>query len=374
MKVLVLGAGNIGEKTVEDLVKSGVKEILVADINVSKAEKIAEKYGGKGTIIKTRFIDVNNHIELVRLMDAADVVASSIGPFKYFGLPVLNAAIEANVDFIDICDDPEPTISELNLHEKARDAGVSAIIGLGNNPGIGNLCARYGASKLSDIEEIKFIWIHPAFEDGSEASTEHAINVFSGNVVTYRDGNWIEIQAGSEEEEVMFPDPIGRINVVNTGHPEPLTIPRYIKGVKNVSCKGSIYPQWAAEEFMKFLSYGFGSRDPVKIDGLSIEPRKFFIAFIRKFAGKMANSGGETAKASRVILKGKKMTLMYDRVGVEWNAGIPLSIGIQLLGERIIKMKGVYPPEGSIDPELFFDKLKKKGLRIIERKVIESEI
>lgn len=378
MNVLILGAGNIGGKTVEDLVKSGVKEILIADIDESKADKIAEKYGGKDTHVNARYIDANNYIELVRLMDGADVVASTIGPFKRFGIQVLEAAIEANVDFIDICDDPEPTVGELDLYEKAKDAGITAIIGLGNNPGIGNLCAKYGASKLSDVEEIKFIWLHPAFEDGGEASVEHAVNAFSGKLLTYRNGDWVVVQAGSEREEAVFPDPIGKVNVVNTGHPEPITIPRYIEGVKNVSCKGSIYPQWAAEEFMRFLSYGLGSRDPIKIDGVSIEPRKFFIAFIRRLAGKIAISGGEAVKASRVILKGRrgeeKITLMYDRVGIEWNASVPLSIGIQLLGERIVKAKGVYPPEGCIDPKLFFDELRERGLRIIERKVVEAEI
>jgi len=374
MKILVLGAGNIGGKVVEDLVNSGVDEVIIADIDVHKAEVIAEKYSGKGGIVKPRYIDVNNYDELVRLMDSVDVVANSVGPFKRFGPRILEAAIDANTDIVDICDDPEPTIEELNLHDKARDMGITAVIGLGNNPGVGNLCAKYGAAKLDNVEEIKFIWVHPAFEDGGIASTEHAIHVFSGNIITYKNGEWIEIQAGTEAEEVLFPSPIGRIKVVHTGHPEPITIPRYIKGVKNVSCKGSIYPQWAAEEFMKLLSYGFGSEEAIEIDGVSIEPRKFFVAFLRKFSKKMASYGGEVAKASRVIVKGGNTTLVYDRIGFEWNASIPLSIGVQLLANKKIKVKGVYPPEGVIDPRTFFEGLKRRGLKIIEREIIEQEI
>ena len=374
MKILVLGAGNIGGKTVEDLVNSGVEEIIVADIDMNKTKKIARKYKGRDTVIKPRFIDVNNHGELVRLMNDVDVVASTIGPFKRFGPQILEAAIEANTDFIDICDDPEPTISELNLYEKAKDTGITAVIGLGNNPGVGNLCAKYGASKLGDVEEIEFIWIHPAFEDGGGAGIEHAMHVFSGNIITYRDGEWTEVQAGTEAEEVIFPEPIGKMNVIHSGHPEPITIPRYIKGVKNVSCKGSIYPQWAAEEFMKLLSYGFGSEEPIEVDGVSIEPRKFFAFFLRRFTRKMVSLGGEAAKASRVIVKGRGVILMYDRIGLGWNASIPLSIGIQLLARKMMKMKGVYPPEEAVDPEIFFEELKKRRLRIIERKIMESEI
>ena len=372
MKILVLGAGNIGRRVVEDLVNSNVDEIIIADINLNRAEAIARKYSG--SIVRAEYIDVNDHDKLMKLMSRADVVASAVGPFKRFGPQVLETAIDANVDFIDICDDPEPTLDELNLHEKAKEAGITAIIGLGNNPGVGNLCAKYGVSKLNNVEEIKFIWVHPAFEDGSAASTEHAVHVFSGNITTYRDGNWVEIQAGTEAEEVIFPSPIGRVNAVHSGHPEPITIPIYIKGVRNVSCKGSIYPQWAAEEFMKLLSYGFGSLETIEINGVPIEPRKFFVAFLRKFASKMASYGGEAAKASRVIVKGRDITLMYDRIGLEWNASIPLSIGAQLIAEGMIKAKGVYPPEGAVDPKVFFKELKKRGLKIIERKIIESEI
>ncbi len=374
MKILVLGAGNIGRKVVEDLVDSNVDEIVIADINFNRAKDIAKKYSASNSMVKAEYADVNDHDKLVRLMGRADVVASAVGPFKRFGPQVLEAAIDANVDFIDICDDPEPTLDELNLHEKAKDVGITAIIGLGNNPGVGNLCAKYGAAKLNDIEEIKFIWVHPAFEDGSVASTEHAVHVFSGNIITYRDGKWMEIQAGTEAEEVVFPSPMGKVSVVHSGHPEPITVPRYIKGVREVSCKGSIYPQWAAEEFMKLLSYGFGSQEPIEIDGVPIEPRKFFVVFLRKFASKMANYDGEAAKASRVIVKGRDTTLMYDRIGLEWNASIPLSIGAQLIAKEVVKVKGVYPPEGAVEPKMFFEELKKRGLKIIERKIVESEI
>ena len=157
MKILVLGAGNIGGKTLQDLVNSNVDKIVIADINFNKAEAIAKKYSGGSSKIKAEYVDVNKHDKLVMPMSRADVVANAVGPFKRYGPQVLDAAIDANVDFIDICDDPEPTLDEMNLHEKARDVGITAIIGLGNNPGVGNLCAKYGASKLNNVKEIKFI-------------------------------------------------------------------------------------------------------------------------------------------------------------------------------------------------------------------------
>ena len=377
MKILVLGLGNIGKRAVEDLVKSGIDEIVIGDCDRTHVMSITEKYSkNKDVYIEPHIINVNDHDNLVKLMGNVDVVANSIGPFKYYGPMVLEAAIEAGVDFIDICDDPEPTLKELELHEMAEKAGIAAVIGLGNNPGVGNLCAKYGWSKLDSVEEIKFIWIHPAFGESGDASIEHAINVFSGKAIIFRDGNWMEVQAGSDDEEIEFPKPIGKVKVVVTGHPEPITIPRYLSNVKNVYCKGALYPQWATDEFLKFLSYGLGSLEPINVEGFQVKPRKFLVAYLKKLSHTLR--GGNVLKSSRVIVKGLKngnnVTLIYDRIGLQWNAGVSLSIGSQLMGRGAIKVKGVYPPEGCLDPKLFFDELKRRGLKIMERTSVEKEI
>jgi hypothetical protein len=112
----------------------------------------------------------------MKVMCGDNVVASAIGPFSKYGVKVLKAAIEARVNFVDICDDPQPTIDELNLHDEAKQVAITAMIGMGNNPGVG---------KLDEVEGIEFIWVHPAISRVGGAGTLHAIGAFSGNVPSY---------------------------------------------------------------------------------------------------------------------------------------------------------------------------------------------
>jgi saccharopine dehydrogenase-like NADP-dependent oxidoreductase len=313
----------------------------------------------------------------MKVMSGDNVVASAIGPFSKYGVKVLRAAIEAKVNFVDICDDPQPTIEELNLHDEAKQADITAIIGMGNNPGVGNLCAKYGAQKLDEVEEIEFIWVHPAISRVGGAGTLHAIGAFSGDVPSYRQGCWVDVPAGSDKEVIDFPEPVGRVEVFHSGHPEPLTIPRYIS-VKNVSCKGGVVPIWAGQEFIKMISYGLGSAEPIKVEGVSVVPREFTVSLLESLLHKIGKDivgGQQLTKVSRVIVTGKKgrksISYIYDRIGNDWEAGIALSIGAQMLVSGAITKKGVFAPEGSLEPQKFFHELSQRGLRISEKMIVE---
>ncbi|MCK5590245.1 MAG: hypothetical protein KAI09_04650, partial [Dehalococcoidales bacterium] len=80
-------------------------------------------------------------------------------------------------------------------------------------------------------------------------------------------------------------------------------------------------------------------------------------------------------KVSRVIVKGKKdgkaTSYTYDRIGNDWEAGTALSIGAQMLVGAVITKKGVFAPEGCIEPQEFFQELKKRGLTILEKMMTE---
>ncbi len=377
MKIVLLGGGGMGEIALNDLVVSGVKRIVIADYDRPKVESLVKGYKAEGVEISAAFVDANDNASLMRVMQDASVVASAIGPFSEYGVKVLKAAIEARVNFVDICDDPQPTIDELNLHDEAKQAGITATIGMGNNPGVGNLCAKYGAQKLDEVEEIEFIWVHPAISRTGGAGVLHAIGAFSGNVPSYQQGQWVDVPAGSDKEVIDFPEPVGRVEVFHSGHPEPITVPRYIS-VKDVSCKGGIVPVWAGQEFIRFLSYGLGDAEPIKVKGVSVVPREFTVSLLESLLHRMGKDmigGGQLTKVSRVIVKGKKegraTSYTYDRIGNDWEAGIALSIGAQMLASGGITEKGVFAPEGCVEPQEFFQELKKRGLTISEKMMTE---
>ena len=65
----------------------------------------------------------------------------------------------------------------------------------------------------------------------------HTLHIFTGKVVSFQDGEFIEVQAGSGKEIVAFPAPLGKITVFHLGHPEPVTLPRYLPGVRRLPSK-----------------------------------------------------------------------------------------------------------------------------------------
>lgn len=374
MKVVVLGVGKEGKIAVDDLVESGVQKIVIADYEGERAESVAKAYENEASVISPERVDANNREELVEVMEGADIVANTVGPFYEYGTKVLEAAMEAKVDFVDICDDSEPMKEQLDLDERARKSGITAMVGIGNNPGTGNLCAKYGADKLDEVEEINFYWVHPTDSETSRASLGHALEIFSGKVTTYREGKWVEVAAGTGKEEIEFPEPVGSVEVHHCGHPEPVTVPRYIEGVKKVSCKGGVTPVWANRDLRKLLDYGFASSDPIDVKGTPVIPRDFLESFLLSVTKGAPEKQGE--KASRVVVKGKKdgsaTSYAYDRIGRSWTAGLSLSIGVQMLARNEVQKKGVFPPEGCLDPRIFFRELRNRGLEIREKRVMEG--
>ena len=83
-------------------------------------------------------------------MKESDVVLNAVGPFYRFGPKVLRTAIDAGIDYVDVCDDYDATIEMLNLTEDAVKNKVRALIGMGSSPGLSNVIARFAADYLLD--------------------------------------------------------------------------------------------------------------------------------------------------------------------------------------------------------------------------------
>lgn len=374
MKVLFLGAGKQGKTAIEDLVSNGIEEIIVGDYKKENAQEIAKTHENEETKIIPKKLDVTNREKLLDLMKEADAVANTVGPFYRYGVGVLEVAIEVGVDFIDICDDPVPMVEELDLDGEARDAGVTAVVGLGNNPGSGNLCAKLGAENLDEVDEVNIYWVHPSDSGTSGAGIKHAIEIFSGKVTTYEDNEFVKVPASSGREMVTLPDPVGEVEVYHSGHPEPITLPRYIDGVEKVTCKGGITPVWANRVFRDFIDYGLASTEPIDVGGTSVVPREFTESFLKSFTENVEEEQG--ILASRVVVKGSKngtqVCYKYDKIGREWKAGVSIAIGLQMLIQGKIEEKGVFPPEACIDPKEFFKEMNKRGLELREERITDK--
>ena len=157
-KILALGgAGDMGRMAVAVLLDSpSVSKITVADINYELANTFVELVASDKLIAEQ--IDINETDKLLDLISSHDVVINTVGPFYKFEKPIVKAIIEAKRPFLDICDDWKPTLDVLELDEQAKNAGITAIIGIGASPGISNLMAVLASSKLDKIDELITAW------------------------------------------------------------------------------------------------------------------------------------------------------------------------------------------------------------------------
>ena len=125
-----------------------VDQIIIADVNKESAHSFASTLNNKVSAIQ---LDVTDTEALKNSMKSVDIVVNTCGPFFKFGTPILSTAISSGCNYIDICDDWEPTLDMLNLDSAAKSAGISATIGLGASPGLTNLMALIAIQELSLI-------------------------------------------------------------------------------------------------------------------------------------------------------------------------------------------------------------------------------
>lgn len=388
MRICVLGgAGHIGSGMVRELIKRApAAEVVVADKNLEEAKNLAAELGGKTSADP---VDANDPKSLVSVMKDVDVAISAIGPYYVYGVKVLRAAIEAKTNFVDVDDDYDATKACLGFHEEARKAGITAIIGLGATPGLTNLLAKYGSAKLDKVDEIHTSWAWTAMDPfmGS-AIIAHYFHASSGDVPTYRDGRWVEVSALSEPEVVHFPPPLGEIEVYNVGHPEPVTIPRYIKGVKVVTNKGTVWPSLMAEATKIFADLGLISLKEFTVKGVTMPVRDVAIQFvlsipeltpaetISALATEAEERYGEYALEGvglKVKVKGesqgRRVCYSYgvaSRSAVSCTA-LPAALGALMIATGKVKKRGVFAPEGAIDSRAFLKEIA-RDIEVLETK------
>ncbi len=262
MKVLALGgSGDMGRMAIAVMLDfpDVVSSITVADKNYQQAKTFVELVGSDK--LSSVEIDVTERNKLVKLISEHDLVVNTVGPFYKFEMPIMEAVIEAKKNYLDICDDWKPTLDALKFDEKAKNASITAIIGIGASPGITNIMAVQACSKFDEIDELITAWSvdidikagrKPKYfvkpkklakklklqvggtgttlsDDRANAAAMHLLYETIEKIPTFKDGNMIEIDPLTKtDERYKFPG-FKDMYTVHIGHPEPVTLPRTIK-------------------------------------------------------------------------------------------------------------------------------------------------
>lgn len=393
MKIVVLGGyGLTGQCAVWDLVESpNVSEVVIVGRNLEKARKLAEKI--KNSKISIERADATKHEDLVKVLKDADVAINAVQ--YYYNLNIMKACLEAKVHYIDFGGLFHMTREQLKLDEDFKRANLTAVIGMGAEPGITNVMAKYAVENLDFVDSIHI-------RDGWIDLTEDAppfyvtwsfltlMDELTFPAIVFENGEYKEVPPLSRKETVTFPPPVGIQDVYVTLHSEVLTLPVSFKnkGVKNVD--------WM-EGGPGFINYKLlvdmhlASNKPIKFKNIEIIPREFVHSVLQAagLLGLPENVTPNDFEVSRVIVSGqkdgKRVTYVLDALyppRKEWgvscsqhNVGVPGSIVAQMIAKGKINQKGVLPPEKCVNPVEFFNELGKRGIEIhitVKKKLTEG--
>jgi saccharopine dehydrogenase (NAD+, L-lysine-forming) len=376
MKVLVLGGtGGMGQGVARDLIKQEkVKKVILGDIQTDPG-RLHDKLRQSEKVSLNR-IDVNDHNGMVRAIKGSDVVINCAGPFYKTAVAVARAAIEAKVNYIDICDDYEATdiLFASDIDKSAREEGITVLTGMGSDPGTNNVIVKWYANQLDRVDEIALFWV-VSIAELSGAAWDHGLHMTLGKIPQYLDGKLEYVEGGTGEETAQFLEPLGTCRVRYVGHPQPLTIPRYIKGVKKVVIKGALIPSWVDDLIKEQRETGFLSKEPIEVKGTRVVPYDLTLQLWAAIPNN--RDKGPPASGLKVIVKGerkgKQVTYTADIVGrMAPGTGLPASIAALMLYSGDVKVKGVVAPEGCIDPEKFLAELLKRGAKIHQTETVRS--
>jgi saccharopine dehydrogenase (NAD+, L-lysine-forming) len=376
MHVLVIGGtGGMGQGVARDLIKQEqIKEVILGDINVDP-DRVQEKLRASQKVVLLK-IDVNDHQGMVGAIKKADVVINCAGPFYKTAVAVARAAVEAKVNYIDICDDYEAAeiLFASDIDKAAKDAGITVLTGMGSDPGTNNVLVKWYANKLDRVDEIYLYWV-VSIAELAGAAWDHSLHMILGKIPQYLDGKLEYVEGGSGEETEKFLEPLGECLISYVGHPQPFTIPRYIQGVKKVVIKGALIPLWVDRLIKEQKATGLLSKEQIEVRGTKIVPYDLTLKLWDTIPKDRDN--GPAASGLKVIVKGmrqgKQVTYTADIVGrMAPGTGLPASIAALMMDAGEVSVKGVVAPEGCIDPDKFLAELLKRGARIHQTETIKS--
>lgn len=411
MKILLVGAGGVGNALAKLLATRDFYEhVIVADYDTSRAEGVLEWIAGRFPEARARFsaehIDASapENVTALAKKHGATVVMNAVEPA--FVQSIFQGALDAGADYMDMAMSlsiPHPTDPYNTPGIKLGDwqfdratewekAGRLALIGMGVEPGISDVFAKYASDHLfSDIDEI-------GVRDGANlvVRDDEGKEIFAPSfsiwttieeclnppLIWEKDRGWFTTEAFSEPEVFMFPAGIGPVECVNVEHEEVSLVPRFLNA-KRVTFKYGLGAEFIG--VLKTLNLlGLDKVAPVSVrtapgpDGkrgkAEVSPRDLVAAVLPDPATLGDRMTGTTCAGVWVTGKGKdgnprevflyhasdnEWTMKnYDSQCVVWQTALAPAIALELLAKGVWSGKGVLGPE-AFDAKPFLELMAK---------------
>lgn len=366
-KVTVLGGcGAVGSVAVKTLVRHHeFSEVVIADYNLNKARKMAARLRGK-KVSAIKF-DALNKASVEKVIKGSDIVVNCVGPFYNTVKPILSAVMKSRINYVDVCDDVDVTTDILEMTNRAKKAGITALIGMGSSPGVTNIIAKLVSEQfLSEMDSVDIFHAHGGEPVEGAGVIGHRFHCMTIDIPMYLDSRlqyvkYFEESGMKLRQTFTFPV-LGEVPVFPYPHPEQVTIPKYIK-LNRVTNKGSVLPIEYYNLISEMCRLGLASKEPIKVKGKTVIPYDFAVAYIikqRERILKETNFGQQRGCVS-IVVKGKhdgkfreyRFHMASQNQALGEGTGIPVAMAAILMHQGKITEKGILPPEAAVNPADF---------------------
>ncbi|MFF2753251.1 saccharopine dehydrogenase family protein [Psychrobacillus sp. NPDC058041] len=379
MKVAVLGAGLMGKEAARDLVLSpNVEKVLLCDLDVGQANLFKERLqNSKVEVIR---LDANDDENILQIMRKVDVVINAL--FYTFNEKVARLAVEAGVHSIDLGGHiGGATDSVLSLDKRAKDKGVTLIPDLGVAPGMINILAGYGASKLDNVSGIHlYVGGIPAVPEGIFGynivfSLEGVFDHYTDPSHVIRGGKLQEVKSLSEIEPIYFEE-YGELEAFHTAGGTS-TLTKSFPNIDTLEYKTIRY-KGHAEKFKLLVDLGLTNKNTiVNVNGNMVKARDVIKEVLTP---QLLLGDKEDVVLLRVIVTGIKdgenTTYNYElatkkdklsgTTAMARATANTISVVAQMIGNNVISKRGVFPPELIVPGELYIKEMAARGVNIVE--------
>ena len=383
-RVLIIGAGGVGTVVAHKVAQNAdvFTDIMIASRTKEKCDNIVKAIGNPN--IKTAKVDADNVDELVALFNdfKPEMVINVALPYQ--DLTIMEACLKAGVNYLDTANyEPKDEAHfeyswQWAYHDRFKEAGLTAILGCGFDPGVSGIYTAYAAKHYFD--EIQYLDIvdcnagnhHKAF--ATNFNPEINLREVSAPGSYWENGKWVEIPAMSIKREYDF-DQVGHKDMYLLHHEEIESLALNIPEVKRIRFFMT-FGQSYLDHMRCLENVGMLSTTPVMFEGHEIVPIKFLKALLPDPASLGPRTKGKTNIGCIFTGKkdGKDKTYYiynvcdheecYKEVGsqaVSYTTGVPAMCGAMMLLTGKWNKPGVYTVE-EFDPDPFLDALDKYGL------------
>ena len=398
-KVLIIGAGGVGRVVAYKTAQHPeiFSEIMLASRTKAKCDAIAaDVKRDLGRELHTARIDAENVPELVVLLRKFKPELVIHVALPYQDLTIMDACLEAGVHYLDTANyEPKDEAKfeyswQWAYQDRFRNAGLTAILGCGFDPGVTQVFTAYAAKHHFD--EIHYLDIVDcnAGDHGHPFATnfnpEINIREITQKGKYYEDGEWIETEPQEIMRELTYPG-IGKRKSYLLYHEELESL------VKNFpTLRRARFWMTFGDEYLTHLrviqNIGMDSIEPIRYKGVDIVPLQFLKAVLPDPGELGTNYTGQTSIGCRIrgIKDGQEKTYYiwnncshqaaYEETGaqgVSYTTGVPAMVGSAMFLKGLWKKPGVYNVE-QLDPDPFLELLGKSGLEWHEAHDVDLEL